>query len=177
MPADTTPNGPSDPHAVAPTTSQLHSEHQEDASALQQALGQLTAFVGWSGFVAALALAIALWIAANVLAPHLGFRPVDPPPFAWLQAVSSVGALLMAALIFSAQRHDNLLDNHRDQLILELAVLTDQKASKVIELLEEGRRDNPTMEDRVDTQADAMSTPTDTRAVLGAIKEVQDDLT
>jgi hypothetical protein len=41
-------------------------------------------------------------------------------------------------------------------LILELAVLGDQKLSKIIELIEEVRRDNP--------------------AMLGAIKLVQDDL-
>ena len=52
----------------------------------------------------------------------------------------------------------------------------DQKLSKVIELLEEVRRDNPAIPDRIDDQATAMSSPADTRAVLDAIKVVQDDI-
>jgi hypothetical protein len=49
-------------------------------------------------------------------------------------------------------------------------MLIDPKLSKVIELLEEGRRDNPSIADRVDDEAAAMSVPSDARAVLDAIK-------
>jgi hypothetical protein len=56
------------------------------------------------------------------------------------------------------------------QLILELIISNDQKCSKVIELLEESRRDNPVMANRVDDQAVAMSEPSDALAVLKAIK-------
>jgi uncharacterized membrane protein len=134
---------------------------------------RLTAVVGRPGFAAALPAAISVWILGNLAAAGLGLRPPDPPPFAWLQAAASTGALLVAALILTTQRREDQLANHRSQLILELAILNDQKTSKVIELLEEGRRDNPALSDRVDDVADAMSTPSDTRAVLVAIKEEQ----
>jgi uncharacterized membrane protein len=120
---------------------------------------------------------IVLWIAANLAAPGFGFRPLDPAPFPWLQGAASTGALLMAALILATQRREDQLATHSAQLILELTVLNDQKASKIIELLEEYRRDNPGVANRVDDQAIAMSTPSDPQAVLGAIKEVQEDLT
>jgi hypothetical protein len=56
-------------------------------------------------------------------------------------------------------------------LMLELAILNDQKSSKTIELLEEFRRDNPMIADRTDNEARAMSTPSDHRAVMDTIKE------
>lgn len=134
----------------------------------------MTAFVGWPGFVGVLVAAVLVWIAANLMAGRLGGGPIDPPPFDGLQTVVSVGALLVAALILTTQRREDQLASRRAQLALELLILNDQKTSKIIELLEEGRRDNPAIADRVDNQADAMSIPSDTGAVLDAINEVHE---
>jgi uncharacterized membrane protein len=54
---------------------------------------------------------------------------------------------------------------------LELAILSEQKTAKVIQLLEEFRRDNPMIRDRVDYEAEAMAQPADPQSVLAAIKE------
>lgn len=169
------------PHAldateVAHTTAQLRTVHRLEASLLQQALDRLTAIIGWPGFVALLSLTILAWIAANLAMVKLGFSPVDPPPFAWLQTVSSTGALMVAVLILTTQRREDTLADHRAQLILELSISNDQKIAKIIGLLEESRRDNPAITDRIDDQAAAMSTPSNTDAVLEAIKELRDDI-
>jgi uncharacterized membrane protein len=152
-------------------TAQLRAQHKQESSRPQLVVDRLTALVGRPSFVAALGAAVTFWIAANLVAAGLGLRPPDPPPFAGLQCAASVGALLVAALILTTQRREDQLANHSAQLILELSILDEQKTSKIIELLEEGRRDNPALSDRIDDQADAMSTPSDTRAVLEAIKE------
>ena len=55
--------------------------------------------------------------------------------------------------------------------MLELAILSEQKTAKVIHLLEESRRDNPLIRDRLDPQADAMAQLADPQLVLDAIKE------
>ena len=52
--------------------------------------------------------------------------------------------------------------------------MTEQKSAKVIELLEELRRDHPQIVDRIDHQADAMATPADPGAVLDAFKETHE---
>ena len=88
-----------------------------------------------------------------------------------MQTIATMLAVMIAALILTTQRREDQLADHRAQLILELSISNDQKISKVIGLLEEGRRDNPAIEDRIDAEATAMSTPSDTRAVLDAIKE------
>jgi uncharacterized membrane protein len=157
--------------SAAQATAQINARHREETSALQQAVDRLTAVAGRPGFVAALGCGIAIWIAANLSVAGLGLRPVDPPPFSWLQGAASTGALLVAALILTTQRREDQLANHRAQLIMELSILNDRKISKIIELLEEGRRDNPALSDRVDNQATAMSTPSDAHAVMEAIKE------
>ncbi|HEX3700581.1 MAG TPA: DUF1003 domain-containing protein [Phenylobacterium sp.] len=161
---------------IAQATAQLRAAHQDETSPLQRAVDRLTACVGWPGFVAALTVAIACWIGANLMAMAAGLRPADPPPFFWLQGAITAGALYVAALILTTQRRADQLSRTRAQLILEFALLGDQKLSKLIELMEEGRRDNPMLSDRVDDQAAAMSTPSDHRTVLDAIKEVEDGL-
>ena len=112
----------------------------------------------------------------NLVAARLGFAPFDPAPFACLQGAASIGALLVATLILTTQRREDRLADHRAQLILELSIANDQKIAKIIGLLEESRRDNPAITDRVDDQAAAMSNPSDTEAVLAAIKELRDDI-
>ena len=166
--------GPAAGAAHAQATARLRAQHEQETSALQRAVDRLTAVVGRPGFVAVLGAAITLWILANLGVAGLGLRPADPPPFAWLQGAASTGAFLVAALILTTQRREDQLANHRAQLILELSILNDLKTAKIIELLEEGRRDNPALSDRIDDQAAAMATPSDTHAVLEAIKEGQD---
>ena len=167
---------PLDAPEVAYTTAQLRAMHRQEASTLQQALDHLTAIVGWPGFVALLSLMIFAWIAVNLVVAHLGFSPVDPPPFVGLQGMASTGALLVAALILTTQRREDKLADHRAQLILELSISNDQKVSKIIGLLEESRRDNPAITDRIDDEAAAMATPSDTEAVLETIKEIRNDV-
>jgi uncharacterized membrane protein len=161
-------------HDVAWLTAQLRAEHKQETSALQRGVDNLTALVGQPRFVALLAALVVAWVLANLVAAGLGFKPADPPPFPWLQAAASTGALLVAALILTTQRREDQLASHHAQLVLELSILNDQKVSKIIELLEEYRRDNPAVSDRIDDAAAAMSTPSDTQAVLGAIKEIQE---
>jgi uncharacterized membrane protein len=77
----------------------------------------------------------------------------------------------MTVLILSTQRRDDELTSYREQLTLELAILGEQKSAKIIELLEELRRDDPTIRNRIDHDAVAMSAPADPQAVLDAIKD------
>jgi uncharacterized membrane protein len=51
-------------------------------------------------------------------------------------------------------------------------LLTEQKTLKIIELIEELRRDSPEVDDRIDPEAERMATKADPHAVLGIIEEV-----
>ena len=88
--------------------------------------------------------------------------------------VAQALGLFITVLILIQQRHENDLTQLREQLTLELAILGEQKNAKIIQLLEEMRRDSPHLRNRVDDEAEALSVPADPAAVLEAIMESQD---
>jgi uncharacterized membrane protein len=154
----------------------LDAAHHEGATPLQRTLGKLAALLAEPWFIGVLTALGISWVGFNLLSARLGFLPLDPPPFAWLGHVISLGSLYMVVLIYATQRHDDQLTQLRERLALELALLTEQKTAKVIELLEEFRRDTPAVHDRVDHQANAMAEPVDPEQVVEAIKETRDEV-
>jgi uncharacterized membrane protein len=155
----------------------LHAEHRRDATPLQRAVERMTTLLGRPGFIFVVTALVVLWVGGNLLAAAFGHRAIDPPPFSGLAGAVSLASLYMVVLILATQRREDQLARHREQLILELALLSEQKTAKVIELLEEFRRDSPLIHDRVDRQADSMAQPADPQQMLDAIKEIRTEAT
>ena len=154
----------------------LHAEHQGEATTSQRLAERLTAGAGRPLCLMLLTVLMIGWMALNLAVGALGHKPLDEPLFAWLQGATGVAALYMIILILVTQRREDQLASHREQLTLELGILSEQKAAKIIELLEELRRDMPNVRDRVDAEAVAMSALADPEAVLDAIKETHDGM-
>lgn len=154
----------------------LHSEHHKRATPFQRFTEDLTAKAGQSTFIAWLTAAVLVWTGINLLLKGTGSITFDGPPFPWLQDLLSLAALYMTVLILSTQRRDDELATYREQLTLELAILGEQKAAKIIELLEELRRDHPGIPNRVDHEAHAMSTPAEPQAVLDALRDTHQEM-
>ena len=57
------------------------------------------------------------------------------------------------------------------QLDLQVNLLTEQKVTKLIELIEELRRDLPNVRDRIDAAVDMLTQPTEALKVLAALDE------
>lgn len=151
----------------------LHSAHQADASRLQRIVERVTKRAGRPAFVAMLTGLVLSWVVLNIGLIEANQRPLDAPPFYWLQGAVTLSALYMTILILTTQRREDELTGLREQLTLELAILSEQKSAKIIALLEELRRDDPHISDRQDPDAEALSTPADPDAVLHALKETQ----
>jgi uncharacterized membrane protein len=151
----------------------LHAEHRRDATPLQRAVDRMTTLLARPGFVGVVTAIVVCWVGVNLLAAALGHRAIDPPPFSGLAGAVSLASLYMVVLILATQRREDQLAQHREQLLLELALLSEQKTAKVIELLEEFRRDSPLIHDRVDRQADSMAQPADPQQMLDAIKVIR----
>ena len=96
---------------------------------------------------------------------------MDEPPIFCRQGAVALTAPYMTLLILATQRRKNELASRREQLTLELSILSEQKSAKIIELIEELRRDLPMLENRTDHEASAMSVPADPAAVFEAIKD------
>ena len=154
----------------------FHAAHQADASPLQRVIERITQRAGSPAFVAILTAVVVTWVAFNLFLIEVGRPPLDEPPFIWLQGAVALTALYMTVFILTTQRREDKLAGLRDQLTLELSILSEQKSAKIIELLQELRRDDPTISNRQDEAADALSSPADPSAVLGALKKTQEPL-
>ncbi len=153
----------------------FHADHELQAMPIERLIARLTGMLGRPAFIVVLSVAVALWVAGNLAMRWRELTPIDPPPFVWLQGAMALMAVYMTILILSTQRRADQLAGYREQLTLQLAILGEQKNAKVIQLLQELRRDNPIMQNLVDEQAEAMARPADPQAVLDAIKDVQRD--
>jgi uncharacterized membrane protein len=154
---------------------QVHREHDRSVGALQRSVERLTGLLAQPTSILAAIGAVAAWIAFNLWIAAHGGHPPDPPPFGWLELVTTVAGFILASLILATQKREDRIEKQRSQLTLELALLSDQKTAKLIALIEELRRDTPTVTDRVDAESTAMSKPADAQSVLDALKERSDE--
>ena len=149
----------------------LHAEHRVGATPVQKGVEAITRFMSRPRAAVAAALAVMAWVGLNLAFAAARSPTLDPPPFAWLQSVVSVVALLMTIFILISQRRENELDDLRAQLTLELAVLAEQKSAKVIALLEELRSDLPSVPDRHDPEAHELAKRAEPEVMLEALKD------
>lgn len=140
---------------------------------MHRLVAKSVSLIGRPRSIAVLSLILIAWVGVNIAA---GRRAIDPPPFPWLQDVGTGLGVYITILILISQRRDDELGQLRAQLTLELAILSEQKAAKLIQLLEEMRRDNPLLADREDREAAAMAVPADPQAVLDALRSSNDEM-
>lgn len=150
----------------------LHRQHYGSATGLQRSIDKVTERLGRPIAPLALMTIVIGWAA---YAAWRGGGAVDQPAFAWLELAATVAAFLMSILILVTQRREDQLADRRAQLTLELALLADRKSAKIIQLLEELRRDQPDVADRVDAESVDMSRPTDPEAVAASIADRSGD--
>lgn len=154
---------------------QLHEAHDRDASPMQRMANRVTGALGKPTFVATILLTIIVWMIGNYVASRMGVRALEQFPFPDLAFFATVGALIVALLILTTQRHDEALAEKRAQLTLQIAMLSERKTTKIIALLEEQRRDNPLLVSRVDAEADEMGQVSDPLRTLGRIELARSD--
>jgi uncharacterized membrane protein len=156
------------------TIAKLHARSEREIPRQQRSVETLTGHLGQPAAVWAIATAAILWIGLNTMLPSAGIRPLDPPPFPWMQAACSLGALLMATMVLAAQNGQRRVAEKHSQLDLHINLLAEQKVAKAISLLEELRRDMPNVANRVDSLADAMTHAVDPHAVASALEETHE---
>jgi uncharacterized membrane protein len=149
----------------------LDNAHRKNASRLEVLVDFASLQVSRPACLILISAATLGWVTTNLAMAAWGLPPFDPPPFEWGNYGLSFLALVMAVLIVTTQRRAGLLSERREQLTLELTLLTERKTAKIIALIEEIRRDSPQLANRTDSQASAMSAPAEANLVLDAIAE------
>jgi uncharacterized membrane protein len=156
------------------TVASLRARAEEGMSPHQRRIERFTSLLARPrSFYLVMAFAT-IWSASNLFAARLGARPWDPPPFFWLQGLIGLGALLMTITILTTQNRQTRHADERAQLDLKINLLTEQKVAKLIALLEELRRDLPSVRNRVDEVAEVMQEHVDPHVVMAALEQTLD---
>lgn len=153
---------------------EFYAREEKKITASQRALEQVSLFIGQPIFLAIIFMFVGLWIVVNVILKRHGMVEFDPAPYFWLQGLISFSGLLIATVVLSKQNRLSRLAEQRAHLDLKVTLLTEQKAAKLIDLLEELRRDMPNVPDRHDADAAELKQSMNPELVLAALVERTD---
>jgi uncharacterized membrane protein len=143
----------------------FHQREQEKLSKLERSLDRVCGFIVRPYYLIALLVTTVLWIFFNLIAIP-GIYAFDPAPFPLLHGLLTLAALVTATIVLITQQRQARLD-------LQVNLLTEQKVTKIIHLIEELRRDLPMVRDRHDPEAAELQQPTDTAQVLSALEDIE----
>ncbi|WP_425229250.1 DUF1003 domain-containing protein [Sphingomonas sp.] len=146
----------------------LYEDHDQRTSPVQRLANRLTAVLGRPWSLLVIAGSVIIWTAGNYAARLSGSIALEEFPFPDLGFVATIAALLVALLILTTQRHQDDIADRRARLTLQIATLSEKKIAKIIDLLEEQRRDNPLLPIREDEVATSMARPVDPNGELNA---------
>jgi uncharacterized membrane protein len=146
----------------------LHARAKRESTRHQRALAALGSSVGRPAVLYAILVGVASWMVLNVMMA----QPLDPPPFFWMQGAVGLSALSATVLVLIAQNREARIAEQRDHLDLQVNLLAERKVAKLIELVEELRRDMPTVRDRRDAEAELLKQAADPGKVLDVIEGV-----
>jgi uncharacterized membrane protein len=152
------------------TIAQLTAVSGSRVSRHQRAIEALTRQLGRPRTLYALVGAAIVWVLYNATAKYTGCPILDHPPFFALQGIMTGYAAIVATTVLTAQNRLNHEAERRAHLELQVILVAEQKATKIIALLEELRRDLPNVRDRRDVVADAMQQRANPADVLSALE-------
>ena len=149
----------------------------EDAqiSGVQLLIERVSAFLGSPAYFALAVAFILVWILVNGWAAHVGRQPLDAPPFFWLQGLVSSNALLLTVAVLIRQNRMAQIAEHRAHLDLQINLLSEQKVTKILQIVDELQRELTALRGRPDSEVAELTKPADTHALMHAIKQKQAD--
>lgn len=145
----------------------IHHSGEQRVTRHQRIVEAITHHVGQPRTLYLLLLFVASWVCLNTLTPLRW----DPPPFFWLEGIVTLLGLLTTTVVLITQNRWLRRADRRSQLDLHINLLAEEKIAKLVALIEELRRDLPSVQNRDDPEAAAMARGTDARRVLEQIEE------
>jgi uncharacterized membrane protein len=149
----------------------LHADEERNLSLHHRWVGAITRFFGRPAFLYVIVTVVLLWILPNIAPRKWKLPQFDPPPFSQLSFGISFSALLVTVGVLIKQERQEKLAEQRAQLSLQLSLLSEQKITKLIALVEELRRDSPNLQNRTDSEAEAMQEVANPHQVLTVLQE------
>lgn len=153
---------------------EFYAREEQKISRSQRIVERISSYIGQPVFLAFILLFVAVWMLANTLSHQAGLAEFDPAPYFWLQGIVGLAALLATTVILAKQNRFARLEEQRAHLDLKVTLLTEQKVAKLIDLLEELRRDLPNVKNRHDPEATSLQKSMNPELVLAALDERSD---
>ena len=115
------------------TIVQLEETAKANRNKTDQMADIIAQFCGSFTFVWVHLIWFAAWIIVNGLP---GVAHFDPYPFTFLTLVVSLEAIFLSTFILISQNHETRLSERRNQLDLQINLLTEQENTKMLKILE-----------------------------------------
>ncbi len=157
---------------ISQSIAELHTHMESKVGRHQRAIEAVTANLGRPRFLYIILLFVLTWIFVNLLLVRLHISSFDPPPFYWLQGIVGLSALLMTTVVLITQNRQNRMTEQRRRLDLQVNLVVEQKVTKLISLMEELRRDIPSVQNRHDPEVEALSETVDPHEVLFTLNDL-----
>lgn len=161
------------PHSVSEnigTIAEYCERNEEQVTVAQKVVEKVSLFLGSPSYFAVNVTFIVCWLLWNGLAPAFDLEQIDEPPFYWLQGFVSLNAFIISTTVLIRQNRMSKLAERNAHLDLQISLLSDEKTSKIIAMLEEIRRESPNLMDTPDDEAEELAKPADAPSVLSAIE-------
>ena len=148
-----------------------YAREEQRVTRSQRLLERISLLIGQPAFLGFILVFIAVWMLANSAFRPAGIAVFDAPPFFWLQGIIGLGALMSAIVVLSRQSRLAKLAEQRAHLDLKVTLMTEQKTAKLIDLMEELRRDLPDVVNRHDPDAAVLQQSMNSDQVLETLDE------
>ncbi|OLE53837.1 MAG: hypothetical protein AUG51_11140 [Acidobacteria bacterium 13_1_20CM_3_53_8] len=136
----------------------------------------ITAFFGSMAFVYVHAIWFGLWILLNIGLVHIHYiSEFDPFPFQLLTMIVSLEAIFLSTFVLISQNRSQELSERRAELDLHVNLLAEQKAAKVLDMLQEIAQQLDHLHDdfslKHDPEAEALKVSPEPQEVLDVIEK------
>ena len=149
----------------------FYNRDREKMTYWQRVLERVGDWIGQPAFLGLTLLFVGCWTAWDSALRVMHKHEFDPAPYFALQGLVGLAALLTTTVVLIKQNRLARLEEQRAHLDLKVNLLTEQKAAKLIELLEELRRDLPNVVNRHDPEAASLKQSMNPDLVLAALDE------
>jgi len=111
----------------------LEREVRDRRTTGDRAIDSVTAFCGSMPFVWLHVVWFAAWVLLDIFRDHVTF---DPYPYQLLTLIVSLEAILLSTFILISQNRDAKLNDRRNHLALQIALLSEQESTKMLKMLD-----------------------------------------
>jgi uncharacterized membrane protein len=148
---------------------------ESQTSGVQLLIERISRFFGSPAYFIFAVVFIVAWMLINSWGAHAGWPHVDEPPFVWLQGLMSSNALVLTVAVLIRQNRMAMIAEHRSHLDLQINLLSEQKVTKILQLVDELQRELTALRTGPDSQVSEMTKPADAQALMHAIKQKHSD--